>query len=82
LIVPIIPLKIGNTELLGNGWYLHTERKLFAISVWHEGRWKSPGDVGCLSPPLMFVSIPKILVEENVEFHCSDLQHEQAFGIG
>jgi hypothetical protein len=82
LIVPIITLKIRNTELLGTGWYLHRERKLFAISVWHEGRWKSLGDVGYLIPPIMFVSVPKILGEENVEFLCSDLQHEQAFRIG
>ena len=81
LIVPIITLKIRGSDVLGTGWYLHTERKIFAISVWHEGGWKALADVGELTPPVVFVSIPRLLGEEGVEFLCSVLNDENAFRV-
>src|SRR5260221_1850190 len=74
LIVPIITLRIRDSELLGTGWYLHAERELFAISGWQAGRWKALTDAGGLAPPVVYVSIPPILGEEGVEFICSDLK--------
>jgi hypothetical protein len=82
LIVPIITLKVRDTDLLGTGWYLHNERKLFAIAVWHGGEWRALGDIESLTPPVVFVSIPRILGEENVGFLCSNLQDENAFRAG
>ncbi len=82
LIVPIITLKIRGSDVFGTGWYLYTERKIFAISVWYKGGWKALADVGELTPPVVFVSIPPILGEAGVEFVCSVLKDENAFRVG
>ncbi len=78
LVVPIITVRIEGTDLLGTGWYLHKDRELFAISVWHEGKWRALTDVGMLKPPSTLVSVPKILGVEDVRFICTDLKNEKA----
>ena len=81
LVVPIITVRIEGSNLLGTAWYLHGERKLFAISVWQENRWKALTDTQGLTPPVVFVSVPKILDVENVRFLCRNPQEENAIEI-
>ena len=81
LIVPIITVRVDGTEIYGTAWYLHGERKIFAISIWHEGRWRALGDVTGLPTPLVFVSISRILGQDGMRFHCTDPRNENALRI-
>ena len=81
VIVPIITVKVQDTDLLGTAWYLHKDREIFAIAVWHEGRWKDLLYGGALKPPTVFVSVPKIMGEENVRFLWSDAKRDKAARI-
>jgi len=81
IIVPIITVRVENTDLFGTGWYLHKERELFAISVWHENQWKDLIYGRALKPPAVLVSIPRVLGEENVRFVWKNPEHDKAFRV-
>jgi len=78
VIAPIITVRIQDTDIFGIAWYAHKEREIFAISVWHENRWRELADVSILRPPTLFVSVPKILGEENVRFVWTNPEYEKA----
>lgn len=78
VIVPIITIHIEATGLFGTAWYLHKDREIFAVSVWHENRWKDLLYGKALAPPIVFVSVPKILGEDNVRFLWNDPSHDKA----
>jgi hypothetical protein len=77
LIVPIITVRVRDSEHYGTGNYLHSERELFAICLWCDGRWVALEDTG-LNGPVSFISVPKILGRENVEFVCADVSEGKA----
>jgi hypothetical protein len=78
VIVPIITVKVQGTDLFGTAWYLHKEQRIFAIAIWHKSRWKDLIYGGALKPPTVFVSVPKILGEENVRFIWEDPKYDKA----
>jgi hypothetical protein len=82
VVVPIITVRVEDTGLFGTGWYLHKDGELFAISVWHEDRWKDLIYGGAMKPRAVFVSVPKILGVENVRFVWENPEHDKAFRVG
>jgi hypothetical protein len=81
LIVPIITIRVEGTETYGTAWYLHRDRVIFAIALWHDGRWTALGRVSGLPSPTFFVAVPKILGESNVRFRCDDPLAERALRV-
>ena len=81
LVVPIITVKVEGSDLVGTAWYLHQERKIFAISMWRDHRWTALGDTEGITAPVVLVSVPKILGEEGVRFLCTNLKAENATKI-
>ena len=81
VIVPIITLRVQDTDLFGTAWYLHKDQEIFAITVWHENQWKGLIYGGALKPPTVFVSVPKILGEENVRFVWENSTNDKATRI-
>jgi hypothetical protein len=81
VVVPIITLRVDGTDLFGTGWYLHKDRELFAIAVWHEERWKDLIYGRAFKPPAVFISVPSILGEKDVRFTWDDPKHDKAFRI-
>ena len=81
VIVPIITVRVEGTGLFGTAWYLHKGREIFAIGIWHGNRWKDLLHGKALTPPSVFVSVPKILGEENVRFIWNDPTHDKAARI-
>ncbi len=81
VIVPIITVRVEDTDLFGTAWYHHADRRIFAISIWHENQWKDLIYGGVLRPPVVFVSVPRILGEENVRFLWNDPKHDKAAKI-
>ena len=81
VITPIITVRVQDTDILGTAWYAHKESEIFAISIWHEDRWKDLIYGGELRPPAVFVSVPRILGEENVRFFWDDPKHDKAARI-
>lgn len=73
LIVPIITFKIKETDIYGTGSYLHDLGEIFGISIWCDGQWNLISNIPELSAPLTFISVPKILGVEDVEFTCQNL---------
>ena len=81
VVVPIITLRVEGTDLFGTAWYLHKDRELFAIAVWHEERWNDLIYGTTLKPPAVFVSVPTILGQKDVRFIWDDPKDEKAFRI-
>jgi hypothetical protein len=79
--VPIITVRVKDTDIFGTAWYAHSESEIFAISIWHEDRWKDLISAGALQPPAVFVSVPRILGEENVRFILKDPKCDKAVKI-
>ena len=81
LIAPIITIRLQDTDIFGTAWYAHREGEIFAISLWHEDRWKDLIYGATLRPPAVFVSVPRILGEENVQFIWKDPKRDKAAKI-
>jgi hypothetical protein len=81
LIAPIITLRTENSDLWISAWYAHDKQEIFAITAWHEDEWTALAYLKGLVPPLVLVSLPKILNESDVRFRCVDFPSESATRI-
>jgi len=81
LIVPIITIKVDGVGAYGTAWYLHRDRVIFAIALWHNGRWTSAGRIADLPSPTIFASLAKILGKPDVRFKRDVASSERAFRI-
>ncbi len=81
VVVPIITVTVEGTDLVGTAWYLHKDRQIFAIAIWHDDQWRDLFYGGVLKPPAVFVSVPKILGEEKVRFLWEDPKCDKAARI-
>jgi hypothetical protein len=81
LIAPIITIRVEGADLYGTAWFASDDGEIFAISIWHEGRWKTLSDIPTLKPPTVFVAVPKILGVEHVRFLWTNPKCDKAVKI-
>ena len=70
---PTITIRVQNTNYYGCGEYDRDSDQLTAISIWKNDKWIELKEFTEMPAPLIFIALPTIYGENNVEFVCSDI---------
>jgi hypothetical protein len=75
---PTITVRVQNTNYYGCGEYNRNSDQITAISIWKNDKWIDLRQFTEMPTPLIFIALPRLYGENNVEFICFDIAKDRA----